>query len=595
MRKQIMIVSAGAFAALVAHTGCVNTDKGTETASGGASQREVAAQMEANESALIFHSTKVRRGTAGMEIPTQSLTEAFTPLRWVNLPAKDSARRQKLLEFYFANTRAKSDSGRRNIACFTGTATEAEANFFKNVSFSQIENLRVSKSSDGLMIGIDFRVFHNNRWSQQHFRMPNCLSAGKNFFFEPQDLISAIRAQKTRDARAGRDPQAEPALEPQFTDKDLKAAFSRSPAAVKQEGYLMLDQVSGAPSDGKLPRFEIKADYDKAHRVREEFPWRKERLDLSREEDAFRFAMILKKYVYDGMGNQHKNPSMNLIAQKSPRYWCHMPWLNQGTTGREAIHGLTQERDLAPSLMYPDAAPGSDWGGAVFNAPACQAIDRVFGPQRSPRTPPQSPEEWHAKTDSPDGSVIAKFLFTTAAFPAIQDAWQVIAHVSPPKSTTRSLQPVRHIQLDIAIKDSTLRGVPIANADNWLMLTYYYDANYTDAEEIGTGLPMPEGIKRMRPLGIQWGFTKADSRIFQGGVTNNKGGLLNGPADNIRSSCLGCHGAAGTTVPMAPGVTTSAQYYREKEKRITLDFGQQFAFAKRNYETRAQVTSPASP
>lgn len=192
------------------------------------------------------------------------------------------------------------------------------------------------------------------------------------------------------------------------------------------------------------------------------------------------------------------------------------------------------------------------------------------------------------RANSDDGSVIAKFLFTTAVFPQIVGAWQLIAHVSPPKATTRSLMPVRHIQLDIGVKDSTLRGVPVGNADNWIMLTYYYDADYLESADIGANMPV--GIKKMRPVGLQWGFTPRDSKIFKGALTNNDAGLLNGPADNPKSSCLGCHGAAGTDVKMAPGVLTAEQFRQIKGQRVTLDFGQQFAFAKRNYETRSQAT-----
>lgn len=595
MRTKLGLISFVGITAVAAYTGCVSSERDSSakvSADPLSAERDVAARSLLDESALVFYSTKARRDSMGNEVPTEVRTQVFTPIRWSKLPKEASARRQFLTEFYFANTRARSDSGRRNVACFTGTAAEAERNFFANHSFQNVENLRLSKSTDGLMLGLDFRILYDGKWTNQHFRMPSCLSAGKNFFFDPRNIVTEFSRQKSIDARTGRMPNAEETLEPTYSDKDMKEAFSRSPASTRevlQEGYAMLDQISGGGTESRLPLFQLKSDYSRSHQIREPFPWRSERLNLGTEEDAGRFALILKKYVYDGLANQNPNPNQNLIAQNSPRYWCHMPWLNQGVAGREAVHGLTKERDLYPSVMYPKATPGSDWGVAVFNAPACQAIDRTFGQERNPRIPPQTPEEWHRKTVSPDGSVIAKFLFTTAKFPQIMDAWQLIANVSPPKAATRSLQPIRHIQLDIAIKDSTLRGVPLGNADNWIMLNYYFDPTYDENFDIGDNMPM--AIKKMRPAGLQWGFTQRDSRIFKGALTNNASGLLNGPADNSASSCLGCHGTAGTDIKMAPGVLTTPQYFQAKSKRVTLDFGQQFAFAKRNYETRSQAAA----
>jgi cytochrome c len=97
----------------------------------------------------------------------------------------------------------------------------------------------------------------------------------------------------------------------------------------------------------------------------------------------------------------------------------------------------------------------------------------------------------------------------------------------------------------------------------------------------------------MRPIGVQVGFTPEDSIIFKDSKTNSVGNaiyteankLLNGPADNSKASCLSCHGAAGTMLRMVPGVKDFTQYTRIKKS--TLDFSQQLALAKKNYETRS--------
>ena len=80
--------------------------------------------------------------------------------------------------------------------------------------------------------------------------------------------------------------------------------------------------------------------------------------------------------------------------------------------------------------------------------------------------------------------------------------------------------------------------------------------------------------------------TNTTKNEFHGGPNPN---LLNGPADNPTASCLSCHGAAGTTTRMVPGVRDFA-HYRAIRAKGTLDFSMQLAFAKRNYETRPQMT-----
>jgi len=105
----------------------------------------------------------------------------------------------------------------------------------------------------------------------------------------------------------------------------------------------------------------------------------------------------------------------------------------------------------------------------------------------------------------------SKFLFTTAKFPEIEKAFTWNGHVSPPNSTARKVTPVRHIQMDIGVKDSSIKGVSSDNK-NWLMLTYYYDASYNPkVTDLSPNLAaiwnsLPEGFKHMRPQGTQVGF-----------------------------------------------------------------------------------------
>ncbi len=301
-----------------------------------------------------------------------------------------------------------------------------------------------------------------------------------------------------------------------------------------------------------------------------------------------------------------------------------MPWLNVGDAGREAVHGLTKERDMEPTAIYPETmnfafkkTGGSDWGIGFYNDIACASLNKIFGNHNNGGVV-QKPDPAFFQATSldkssgeirnnlfPDGSASVKVLFTTAELMALKNTFTWIGNTSLPRQTARGYRPMRLVQIDVAIKDSKIIGTN-KDADHWLMLTYYFDDNTVDnyfhanstlkndPRFAKTGLAP---FLKMRPIGVQWGFDPATSRIFKGSTTNTtknefhgqKPNLLNGPADNPTSSCLSCHGAAGTTTRMVPGVKDYAHYKNIRNKG-TLDFSMQLAFAKRNYETRPQMT-----
>jgi hypothetical protein len=77
----------------------------------------------------------------------------------------------------------------------------------------------------------------------------------------------------------------------------------------------------------------------------------------------------------------------------------------------------------------------------------------------------------------------------------------------------------------------------------------------------------------MRPVGVQFGFEPEESLIFKGAKTNymengvfisrGENALLNGPADNPYSSCLGCHGAAGLESELAAELRSRSSEYSQ--------------------------------
>lgn len=354
-------------------------------------------------------------------------------------------------------------------------------------------------------------------------------------------------------------------------------------------GFLIDDRVLNHPTT--LPTFKLRADFETATKDSADRPW--QGMNLKDEKERIRFALMLQKYFYEGMANQNlKNPDMNFIAaENKKRYWCHMPWMQPGISGREAVHGLTKELDLSPSKMYPGATPGSDWGVAYLNAPGCRTIQKVFGSVTNPRSEPD-----FSNIEFEQGTVIVKILFTTANFPQIKDAFVWKANASDPGSPDRSLKDLRHIQMDITIKDSSLQGANALLGYN-VMTGYYYDPDYSydkdikpviGEENILSSIPgLPAAFFKMRPMGVQTGYDRpetGDTVIFPGAIANGSGGRMNGPADNPRTSCLGCHGAAGTGAKMVPGFL-SLKMFADYQNAPGLDFNQQLAVARDYYET----------
>jgi hypothetical protein len=507
----------------------------------------------------IYYLTESSRGRANLDV--------ISPQRWQRM--SEGERYDRLVKFYFANTRDRSNRGLRHTACFMGDGGRFLKEFFDpQVRIKFLENDVVGTvSNDTYMVGIQFQAkLPDQAAVDAHFRVLHCQSSGK------MGLIS-----EAEEKGANRNPQSVSAL---------PKVKGRLIASVEQEGFQINDEVKGGRG---LPRFELKADYEKARPSPEDRPW--QGMDIRTEEGARLFADTTAAYFYDGLANQNVNPERNFIAQDSSRYWCHMPWLNQGDSQREGIHGLTKERDLRPSPMYQVAGKGdndilgSDWGVAFYNSYGCQTLGKIFG---SPKSGLVNPPNWSAARFE-DGTLAAKILFTTADFPALRGAFEWMANVSQPRQTDREITPVKYIQIDLAVRDSSIKGTK-PDSLYWVMTSYYYDREYEAPADspIRRIKNLPPAFLKMRPIGVQTGFEVADSLIFKGSMTNQPTGRLNGPADNPASSCLSCHGVAGTRIAMSPGIMSNVDFKTQVANRQHLDYSQQVALARRNYETRAR-------
>lgn len=518
---------------------------------------------------------------------------------WKSEFAKNSgeARGNFLRRLYAATTRILKDNGERHAVCFLGSADELVEKFFaKEVKISGIEAVKAIASEDQKTIGVT--IFPEEQYAKLikkpywHFRMNHCNEAGKNHYFDLKKaqvakvmdfsrLPAQVEEQLAGDEERGADAKAVKA--------GVKAAKA---AAVEPLGFQILDKPSAdeTAQAKKLPRFKMRADYQNI-KVREtDRPWKG--LDLNNDEDKMKFARTTLYYFFKGMADQSPKADSNFIAEKNKKAdWCQMPWLNVGDSGREYVHGLTKERDLEPSTMYPQIEEGSDWGIGYYNSHGCVTLGKIFGGSTSRL---EKPAFYEHKFEN--GTMSAKILFTTSPSSYFDGSFTLTAHVSNPGSNFRRLQKVRMLQIDIAVKDNEIKGTsPIA--DHWVMTSYYYDPTFT--WDFANEFKNPEvaGLMHMRPIGTHTGFDSATSYIFPGAKTNSnsetwgRDKLLNGPADNPKSSCMGCHGTAGGSYSgkykMVPGILDFPMYEQFKLKKH-MDFSQQLGFAKRNFDTQPQ-------
>ncbi len=544
-----------------------------------------------------------------------------------------SKRYEYLWNAYLADDIHGSEPKERRTICFLGDPVLFVNSFLSSkIDLGNIDNstgISVHMSSDRYLLGIAGKFNSPQKGVVAfNFGLPSCDMPGKN------DLVPGLA---TANSRA---PSSNLKIVPFSASEktDIQAMLStkiqnRMPQANAAQGFGMVDNY---PAPSGLRPYIVSADFEQAksrwndHNDR---PWKGLRIDTP--EGQLAFSRMMRDYIYEGMVNNGGSPESVLYPEKnSKRYWCNMPWLNVGDNGRETIHGLTKERPLNPSPIYPLPAGavsplGNDWGIGFYNAPGCLGIQKVFGSKNAPLYPPKyTPSNWNGNMAYfPDGTVAVKFLFTTAGsvaahpFPALDGTHILQAHASHATldpathrliDSGRNMMPVRLVQIDVAVKDSTLIGAH-KDLDYWVMTTYYYDQKFkTDWPSQVKNVP--EGFLRMRPQGLQVGLGKptpgnkvGDSSVFPGSTQNGLDGRLNGPADNPKGSCLGCHATAGqvnspdpklpgaVVVPMVPGYLSDEDYEKASHgtPNVMLDFSQQLALAKRNQQAiEAGLPSP---
>jgi len=251
-------------------------------------------------------------------------------------------------------------------------------------------------------------------------------------------------------------------------------------------------------------------------------------------------------------GNTPDN--FNAVGQNPVRKWYHAPWLHSTASGREFIHGMTRERPSRVGELGPaQTQEFANWAVGFYNARGAYTIRQVW---KDPAHPDPS------KGKFPSNTVTCKLIFTTAPVsqvPYLEGSLEWEGDINR-ASGTGPRPKLRLLQLDVAVKDDRANSTT-----GWVFGTFQYEKAASTS---------PDWWKHMVPVGLMWGNdvtnVLANQPSTQQWINTNRGqqlhlgfrGLLNGPIDNPRASCTGCHGFAqvnriNSPIPSIPNIPTA--------------------------------------
>jgi len=274
------------------------------------------------------------------------------------------------------------------------------------------------------------------------------------------------------------------------------------------------------------------------------------------------------------------------VENNKMRGWYHMPWQDYGRTGREAIHGLTQEAplsagQLAATQTYPVAVAHAI---GFYNEFGGYTIGQVWKDHAKPDPSVTS------NAGFPIGTVVCKLLFVD--MPPAEIAEEIPYLVNPiewqaytadgfnapapgqAQEKPRSVKEVTLIQMDIMIRDDRapsgwIFGTfqyngALANATPWnnLIPVGLMWGNDPDYAENTQNIPVTDANHNFPPnqpvtqtpinTGLKETIINPDANELPPTHLGWEG-RLNGPVDNPRSSCMSCHMTASyRNEPLSP-------------------------------------------
>ena len=313
------------------------------------------------------------------------------------------------------------------------------------------------------------------------------------------------------------------------------------------------------PDFGQLPDpskyqgriFKLSQDYPQV--VPDADPALQNILAIDFTKDWKKYMTAVRDYIYEGNIEQDGVANDFYLEDNKIRRWYHVPWQHYGPFGREGIHGLTKEGPVNPQVLAPTQThQWQTYAVGFYNAPGGYQIGKVWADANNPRTDIMQTEGF------PVGTVVGKVLFTTAPVsevPYLSNPIEWLAFTTTafmPATSPRVMNTVRFIQMDIMVRD------PRAEF-GWTFGTFVYN---------GT-LAQTNLWDNVVPVGLMWGNDPAVTSHEESNpkpvktiinpdlhqtVINTDAAMpamhlgfglrLNGPVDNVASSCMSCHSTA---------------------------------------------------
>jgi hypothetical protein len=308
------------------------------------------------------------------------------------------------------------------------------------------------------------------------------------------------------------------------------------------------DFVDLVPANYSGARFKLAQDFPQSMPAHVTDPWLQH--DFTKPAGADAYMKAVFDYVADGMAAVDWRAENN-----TKRRWYHVPWMTAGAHPREFLRGMTEERPVSgPELGLKKNVTIQNWAVGFYNDVGGFALGQIWKTE-----PPDL-----TKADFPDGTVVAKILFSDVTAADFEDGVDLLAGAPEVDvnlkvrgtKAQKKIQKMRLMQMDVAIRDSR------ATETGWVFGTFAYD------KDAGGTDPW----QRMKPVGLMWGN---DPTITQTQKPKQSlistlapayakthvgfGGRLNGPVDNPVSSCLSCHSTAQSP-NQAPMTWTSSAF-----------------------------------
>ena len=251
------------------------------------------------------------------------------------------------------------------------------------------------------------------------------------------------------------------------------------------------------------PLFRLKADFPLEKP--EKMP---DFLEIDFNKEPLKYIEAVRDYSFEG-NLPDWDPFKNKI-----REWYHIPWLHPTTTGptayppnggTEGFHGLIKEAPVGAYQLGPDLAgvngDYSVYAVTLINDMAGFAMGRMW--QDADNPDPKVLDKRYPDGGFPDGTVFAKLLFTDAPkgtdkVDYLVNPLQWNAYITDNFwiSTTRSVQTVNLLQMDISVRDPRADRSPSnPQGTGWVFGTFCYNGKLNKENK----------FMNLVPVGLMWG------------------------------------------------------------------------------------------